>query len=114
VSDVTNGRDFFEKIFAVADPAERSGPTAPARLKSQTYSRLMLRQAQSGPLLSINQTKASGRGLCVFEELVRIAPFGESFKRRNFCRACHARKLAEVLEKAPIYWGNCPYSNFQK
>jgi hypothetical protein len=106
-------RDFFERIFAPADPAQPLGPRAPARLKSRTYSRLMLRQAESGPLLSISETKASGRGLCVFEELARLAPLGESFKRRNFCRACHARKLAEVLEKAPIYWGNCPYSEFQ-
>jgi hypothetical protein len=111
VSEMT---DFFEKIFADADPAERSGDRAPARLKSQTFSRLALRQAESGPLLSVKETKASGRGLCVFEELARIVPSSEEFKRRNFCRACHARKLAEVLDSAPIYWGHCPYSEFQK
>jgi hypothetical protein len=114
VNDMTYGKDFFEKIFAEADPAERSGPRAPARLKSRTYSQLALRQAESGPLLSVSETNVSGRGLCVFEELARIAPFGEAFKRRNFCRACHARKLAEVLDKAPIYWAHCPYSEFQK
>ena len=114
MSDMTNERGFFEKIFAAADPAKRSEYRAPARLKSRTYSQLMLRQAESGPLLSLNETKASGQGLCVFEELARIAPFGENFKRRNFCRACHARKLAEVLDTAPIYWGNCPYSEFQR
>lgn len=114
MSDLTNERDFFEKIFAAADPAERLGPRAPARLKSRTYSQLMLRQAESGPLLSVRETRASGRGLCVFEELARIVPFGQAFKQRNFCRACHARKLAEMLEKAPVYWSHCPYSEFQK
>jgi hypothetical protein len=106
--------EIFEKTFAEADPARASDLRAPARLKSRTFSRLTLRQAESGPLLSVNETKASGRGLCVFEELARIAPLGEDFKRRNFCRACHARKLAETLEKAPIYWGHCPYTEFQK
>jgi hypothetical protein len=107
-------RDLFEKAFADADPAASSGESAPARLKSRTLSRLALRQAESGPLLSVKETKAAGRGLCIFEELARIAPSSEYFKRRNFCRACHARKLAEVLDSAPIYWGNCPYSEFQK
>lgn len=111
---MTFEQEFFEKTLADADPAGQSGPRASARLKSRTYSRLILRQAESGPLLGINETKASGRGLCAFEELARIAPFGEDFKRRNFCRVCHARKLAEVLDKAPIYWGHCPYTEFQK
>jgi hypothetical protein len=111
---MSNELEFFEKAFQEADPAAGSDLRAPARLKSQTFSRLALAQAESGPLLSIVETKASGRGLCFFEELARIAPFGEDFKRRNYCRACHARKLAEVMENAPIYWGNCPYVEFQK
>lgn len=111
---MSNQRDFFEKVFADADPARRSDLRAPARLKSQTFSRLALEQAQSGPLLSVSEIKAAGRGLCVFEELARIAPFGEDFKRRNFCRACHARKMAETMDRAPIYWGHCPYAEFQK
>jgi len=106
--------EFFEKAFAEADPAGQPDLRAPARLKSQTFSRLALAQAESGPLLSIAETKASGHGLCFFEELARIAPFGEKFKRRNYCRACHARKLAEMMEKPPIYWGHCPYVEFQK
>jgi hypothetical protein len=114
VSEMSNELEFFEKAFAEADPAERPDLRAPARLKSQTFSRLALAQAESGPLLSVTETKAAGRGLCVFEELVRIVPSGEEFKRRNFCRACHARKLAEVMENAPIYWGHCPYVEFQK
>jgi hypothetical protein len=111
VSEMT---DFFDKTFAGADPASGSSERAPARLKSRTLSRLALDQAESGPLLSIQETKAAGRGLCVFEELARIVPSTEAFKRRNYCRACHARKLAEMLDSAPIYWGNCPYSEFQK
>ncbi len=114
MNNITPDNEFFERIFADADPAGKSDLRAPARLRSRTYSLLTLRQAESGPLLSVSETKASGRGLCVFEELARIAPFGEGFKRRNFCRACHARKLAEVLKKAPIYWGHCPYAEFQK
>ncbi len=114
MSDMSNELEFCEKAFAEADPAGRSDLRAPARLKSQTFSRLALSQAESGPLLSVTETKASGRRLCVFEELARVAPFGEDFKRRNFCRVCHARKLAEALEKAPIYWGHCPYAEFQK
>ena len=108
MSDITNERDFFEEIFAAADPAERLGPRASACLKSRTYSRLMLRQAESGPLLSINETKASGRGLCVFEQLARIAPFREDFMRRNFCRACHARKLAEISGQGTYLLGQLP------
>jgi hypothetical protein len=114
VSEMSNDLEFFEKAFAGADPAGQPDLRAPARLKSQTFSRLALSQAESGPLLSITKTRASGRRLCVFEQLARIAPFGEDFKRRNFCRACHARKMAETMEHAPIYWGNCPYAEFQK
>lgn len=111
---MNNDLEFFEKAFAAADPADEPGLRAPARLKSQTFSRLALSQAESGPLLNIAESKAAGRGLCFFEELARIAPFGEDFKRRNYCRACHARKLAEVMENPPIYWGHCPYVEFKK
>ena len=47
--------------------------------------------------------------LCVFEELVRIAPVGEAAKSLNICRICHARVLAEHMGNAPIYWSGCPY-----
>ena len=114
MSDMSNDLEFFEKAFREADPAGQPDLRAPARLKSQTFSRLTLAQAESGPLLNIAESKAGGRGLCVFEELARIAPFGEDFKRRNYCRACHARKLAEMMKNPPIYWGHCPYVEFQK
>jgi hypothetical protein len=87
---------------------------APARLKSRIYSALLERQQQGGPLLSLSQVKAEGRKLCVFEELVQIAPIGEAAKQPNLCRICHARILAEAIENAPVYWPGCPYAQFQK
>jgi hypothetical protein len=105
--------EFFERLAAGAEvPAEPV--TAPSRLKSRIYSALALRQAATGPLASLTESRAAGRGLCVFEELVRIAPVGERLKSLNICRVCHARVLAEQLEKAPIYWPHCPYVKFQK
>lgn len=86
---------------------------APARLKSRVYSALMRQAAQSGPLRSLPETKAHGRGLCVFETLVTIAPAGAGAASLNYCRICHARILGEQFENAPIFWRNCPYVRFQ-
>lgn len=86
---------------------------APSNLKSKIYSAVVQRQLHDGPLLSLSESKSSGRTLCVFEELVRIAPVGEPTKRLNFCRICHARVLGERLDNAPIYWSGCPYVQFQ-
>jgi hypothetical protein len=82
-------------------------------MKSRIYSRMVQEQAAEGPLLSLTETKVSGRKLCAWEELVRIAPVGQANKRRNCCRVCHARVLAERMEGAPIYWAHCPYAEFQ-
>jgi len=98
----------FENLAATA-----ATETAPASLKSRIYSALVARQAESGPLLGLTTVKAGGRRLCVFEELVRIAPVGEKIKAFNCCRICHARVLAEYMESAPIYWPHCPYVGFQ-
>lgn len=84
-----------------------------SRLKSRIYSTLISRQQQNGPLLSLTATKESGRKLCVFEELVQIAPVGESAECLNLCRVCHARVLAERVENAPVFWPGCPYARFQ-
>ena len=92
-------------------PAELA---TPSRLKSRLYSALIRRQEESGPLASLTATKAAGRGLCVFEELVQISPLGEKGKSFNTCRLCHARVLAETLENAPIHWEHCPYVGFQE
>jgi hypothetical protein len=100
--------DRLMAAVASPDPAR-----APSRLKSRIYSSLVLRQAESGPLRSLTETKAEGRKLCVFEELVQISPVGESVKMRNPCRVCHARLLGEQVEDAPIHWPHCPYVLFQ-
>ena len=86
---------------------------ASSRLKSKIYSTLIARQSQDGPLLSLSATKESGRKLCVFEELVQVGPVGESGKRLNLCRVCHARVLGERVENAPVFWPGCPYARFQ-
>lgn len=101
-------------LIASAEPSiDATSQRAPARLKSRTYSLLIEKLAATGPLLSLMETAASGAALCVFEELVRIAPVGEAAKSKNCCRVCHARLLAERFEGAPIYWPHCPYVRFQ-
>ena len=97
-----------------AASAEAAPEDAPARLKSKIFSRLNLEQAKEGPLASFSESKAAGRALCVFEEIVEHAPTGDAIKRLNICRVCHARVLAEQLDKAPIWWAGCPYAQFQK
>ena len=87
---------------------------APSRLKSRLYSALVRTQQETGALQSLTQSEAAGRGLCVFEKLVQIAPIGERAKTPFICWTCHARVLAEHLESAPVYWPNCPYAAFQK
>ncbi len=104
--------EFLEHIAIQSEPDETG--VAPSRLKSRIYSALVRQQAETGPLLGLQETKAIGHHLCVFEELVRIAPVGDSAKRVNLCRICHARLLAEQLEHPPIYWPNCPYVSFKK
>ncbi len=108
-----DGSEQFFEALAAEPPVPAPEPPAPSRLKSRIYSALVQRQAESGPLLSVTQSRAAGRKLCVFEDLVRIAPVGERAKSRNFCRVCHARILGESVEGAPIYWWGCPYVEFQ-
>jgi hypothetical protein len=95
-----------------ADEAE--GDLAPPRLKSRLYTLLVRRQEESGPLLSLGETRTQGHGLCVFEDLWQRATSGEAAQRFNCCSLCHARVLAEHFERAPIFWGNCPYVAFGK
>jgi len=82
---------------------------APSSLKAKIYSALVNRQAEAAPLMSFTELKADGQKLCVFEELVRIAPVGETMKSLNICRVCHARVLAERMKNPPIFWKGCPY-----
>ena len=106
--------DLFFAEIAVLENALEASHCAPSRLKARIYSSLVKRQQLSGPLLSLNRTKESGRDLCVFEELVQILPVGERAKRFNCCSVCHARILGEQLEHPPIFWGNCPYVAFRR
>ena len=104
--------EFMEKI---ADAVEFSeSERVPTRLKATLYSALVQQQAQTGPLMSLTETSARGHQLCVFEQLVQIAPVGERAKSLNICRVCHARVLAEHLNNPPIYWSGCPYVEFKK
>jgi hypothetical protein len=103
----------FMRLIADRAGMAESAP-APSHLKARIYSSLMRRQAESGPLMSLTKIKACGEELCIFEELVRIAPLGEKAKSLNICRTCHARVLAEHIEDAPIYWNGCPYVALKK
>jgi hypothetical protein len=102
----------FESL-AGSHSAASDATTASTRLKSRIFSALNVLQAASGPLLSLGECKAGGGELCVFEELVRIAPVGKRMHQANPCRVCHARVLAENVENAPIWWPGCPYVQFQ-
>lgn len=104
--------EFMERIADAVELSESA--VAPADLKARLYSALVRQQARTGPLMSLTETKAHGRQLCVFEQLVRIAPVGERAGSLNICRVCHARVLAEHIENAPIYWRGCPYVEFKK
>jgi hypothetical protein len=104
----------FLQLAQQAEYPDAGRSVASARLKARIYSSLVKRQQESGPLVSLTETKAAGERLCVFENLWTIAPIGEQMKSRNLCSVCHARLLAERMEKAPIYWSGCPYADFHK
>lgn len=98
---------WFERL-ASATNVESS---APARLKSRIYSALVNRLSGRGTLLDLKASRSSGRGLCVFETALTKLP-GSTAGTCNPCRVCHARMLGEHVETAPIFWPNCPYSEF--
>jgi hypothetical protein len=103
---------WFEQLAAV--DVDQSTERAPARLKARIYSALVNRLSESGPLLSLPETKAAGSKLCVFEEGVAALPLGERVASANLCSVCHARLLAEHMDRAPIFWPNCPYAAFHR
>jgi hypothetical protein len=110
VNNPASGDLFLDRLAAATGAVEKP---APSRLKSRIYSALMKEEASAGPLASVSESKQHDGKLCVFEELVRIAPVGEGAKSLNYCRVCHARVLGETVENAPIYWSGCPYVRFQ-
>ncbi len=105
------GPDGEAAVSSAASSA--SSQRTPARLRSRIYTAMIREQQASGPLESVKVTKAAGRKLCVFEELVQVAPVGETLQRKFPCHVCHARKLAESLEHPPIWWPHCPYAEFK-
>ena len=105
---------FFLTLATKTARPEHAVDRAPARLKSRIYSALVSRQGSTGPLLSLSETKAAGRGLCVFESVLCALPAGERINSMNPCRVCHARVLGERLESAPIFWVHCPYAEFHR
>jgi hypothetical protein len=100
-------------VLTQAAGADVAPSHAPSRLKSRIYSALMRAEASESPIRSTSETLAEGRGLCVFEQLIEIAPLGSAVKQYNYCRVCHARILGEWIEDPPIYWNCCPYAEFK-
>jgi len=105
--------ELFLRLAREAETAIAGGRT-PSRVKAKTYSALVRRQQQSGPLLNLAQTRSAGHGLCVFESLWEQMPLGASAKCFNCCSICHARVLGEKVEPPPIFWSHCPYVAFKK
>jgi hypothetical protein len=89
------------------------GGHAPASVKARLYTHLIHAQQLEGPLATVTASKAEGRALCVFEELVQITPVGANVKSKFYCDVCHARVLAEHMDQPPIWWPNCPYAAFK-
>lgn len=100
--------DPFDKLADLTEQAQDE-KTAPSQVKARLYSALIARQQQEGPLKDLSATAEGGRKLCVFEELVQIAPVGQTVKQVFYCRVCHARVVAEMFDDPPIYWPHCPY-----
>ena len=64
--------EFFRGVTEASGTSEAL--PAPSALKAKIYSALVCRQAETGPLMSLTEVKVCGQKLCIFEELVRIAP----------------------------------------
>lgn len=104
---------FFTELAEQTDTAPDTSTRAPARLKARVYSALIAEMTAHGPLCSLPATKAAGRDLCVFENLLRLVP-SDRARSMNPCRVCHARLLAERFDSPPIFWPHCPYVEFRK
>ncbi len=109
-----NPHDGEETFFERLAEATRPGVGAPSRLKSRVYSALVRRSEQARPLRSLTATEEAGHRLCVFEKFAQILPVGTALDSVNYCRFCHGRVLAEMMENAPISWKGCPYADFQR
>lgn len=113
MSDNLQHEDRLFELLA-RQPDEAGSVRAPSRLKAKLYTSLVQKQQESGRLRTLAETRANGRGLCVFEDLWSRVTSVEAAQSFNCCSVCHARVLAEHWEAAPIYWGHCPYVAFGK
>jgi len=100
----------FQSLFSQVENIEGR---APSSLKARLYSAFVRTQQGSGRLASLQASVEFGRGICVFEKLVQIAPVGEKAQSPFFCEVCHARVLGENFENPPIFWRHCPYVEFK-
>ena len=108
--DFTSEDSWFEELAqTVPEPA---GGSASSCFKSRVYSRLIEAQESDGPLEPLADSAANGSPLCVFEQIMAVAP-SNALQRYQYCKICHARVAGERVESAPIFWPNCPYSDFQ-
>ena len=113
MADRMANEDFLALMASTSNESAAADIKAPSRLKSRIYSALIRRLEADGPLLDLSSTKASGRDLCVFENVAATAPVGTRATSFNLCRLCHARVMGERIEGAPIFWPHCPYAEFQ-
>jgi len=113
---MTNNPIDDDRLLRELATGDETGEDARAgsRLKARIYTALVRRQSESGPIESLSATRNAGSALCVFEELVRIAPVGSRAKSAFLCNVCHARVLAESMENPPVWWPHCPYVGFKK
>src|SRR5262245_11723904 len=110
---IMNEDQFFQRLAEQTDLGETGDGRAPTPLKARVYSALVAAMASGGRLRSLHETSATGRALCVFEQLLCVIPV-DRVTSMNPCRVCHARVLAEHFESPPIYWPHCPYVAFKK
>jgi len=96
------------------EPGETDVEKAPSRLKAQLYTALIQKQQESGRLRTLAETRNCGHELCIFEGLWEQMVKAQGAQSFNCCSVCHARVLAEHLERPPIYWGHCPYVAFAR
>ena len=109
-------READDRLFKLLarEPDEAGLERAPSRLKARLYTTLIQKQQESGRLRTLAETRNCGHGLCIFEDLWERATQAQAAQSFNCCSLCHARVLAEHVERPPIYWGHCPYVTFAK
>lgn len=81
-----NGDLFFEQLGELCDQQGEHAP-APSTLKSRVFTALVRRQQQQQPLMTLSACRKAGETLCIFEQLVAIAPVGEPVKAKNPARS---------------------------